>query len=88
NFLLQDLLLLSFVLKVFYSHCRLGVLGTEGRLCNRTSWGMDGCPLLCCGRGYQTMLQTVEKKCKCRFVWCCKVVCDMCRLQQEEHYCN
>ncbi|RXG54675.1 Protein Wnt-4 [Armadillidium vulgare] len=66
----------------------LGVLGTEGRLCNKTSWGMDGCRLLCCGRGYHTMLRTVQKKCNCRFIWCCKVECDLCEVQQEEHYCN
>ncbi|CAH1641771.1 unnamed protein product [Spodoptera littoralis] len=32
----------------------LGILGTRGRTCNRTSAGLDGCRLLCCGRGYQT----------------------------------
>lgn len=66
----------------------LGVLGTQGRLCNHTSYGMDGCRLLCCGRGYQTVVREVEEKCHCKFVWCCKVQCEMCRYQREEHYCN
>lgn len=67
---------------------RLGVLGTVGRLCNKTSWGMDGCKILCCGRGYQTMVKDVEEKCNCRFIWCCKVECERCRVRREEHYCN
>ncbi|XP_063238958.1 protein Wnt-3a-like [Bacillus rossius redtenbacheri] len=66
----------------------LGILGTRGRLCNRTSPGLDGCRLLCCGRGYQTRVRDVEEKCRCRFVWCCNVVCDMCRYKKEEHVCN
>ncbi|XP_042237837.1 protein Wnt-5b-like [Homarus americanus] len=66
----------------------LGVLGTEGRLCNKTSWGMDGCRILCCGRGYQTMVREVTEKCNCRFIWCCKVQCEKCQVSREEHYCN
>ncbi|KAF4522014.1 hypothetical protein B566_EDAN010863 [Ephemera danica] len=66
----------------------LGVLGTRGRLCNRTSLGLDGCRLLCCGRGYQTRVRDVEEKCKCRFVWCCRVECERCRHKREEHVCN
>ncbi|XP_053626263.1 protein Wnt-2b-like [Cherax quadricarinatus] len=66
----------------------LGVLGTEGRLCNKTSWGMDGCRILCCGRGYQTMVREVTEKCNCRFIWCCKVHCEKCQVSREEHYCN
>ncbi|KAJ1161276.1 hypothetical protein NDU88_001763 [Pleurodeles waltl] len=33
---------------------KLGVPGTHGRECNRTSEGPEGCSLLCCGRGYNT----------------------------------
>ncbi|XP_049762246.1 protein Wnt-1-like [Schistocerca cancellata] len=66
----------------------MGILGTRGRICNRTSMGLDGCRLLCCGRGYQTRVRDVEEKCNCRFVWCCNVVCEMCRYKKEEHICN
>ncbi|EEB10365.1 protein Wnt-4 precursor, putative [Pediculus humanus corporis] len=66
----------------------LGIFGTRGRLCNRTSLGLDGCRLLCCGRGYQTRLKDIEEKCHCKFVWCCNVVCEMCQYRKDEHICN
>ncbi|XP_055324287.1 protein Wnt-1-like [Sitodiplosis mosellana] len=66
----------------------LGILGTKGRLCNRTSPGIDGCKIMCCGRGHQTRIRFVEEKCKCRFVWCCDVKCEMCNHRREEHICN
>ncbi|GAB6023753.1 hypothetical protein CHUAL_008509 [Chamberlinius hualienensis] len=66
----------------------IGVLGTYGRVCNKTSYGMDGCKLLCCGRGYQTLLRSVTEKCDCKFVWCCRVECQKCNFQKEEPICN
>ncbi|GAB6022880.1 hypothetical protein CHUAL_006977 [Chamberlinius hualienensis] len=65
-----------------------GVLGTRGRSCNNTSYGMDGCKLLCCGRGYQTVIRKAVEKCNCKFVWCCKVMCENCTYMKEEHFCN
>ncbi|XP_077298091.1 protein Wnt-4-like [Arctopsyche grandis] len=66
----------------------MDILGTHGRLCNRTSAGSDGCRLLCCGRGYQTRVFDTDEKCQCRFVWCCNVVCETCHYKKEEHICN
>ncbi|XP_033222280.1 protein Wnt-1-like [Belonocnema kinseyi] len=66
----------------------LGIPGTRGRICNRTSLGLDGCRLLCCGRGYQTRVRDVIEKCNCKFVWCCDVKCELCRDTREEHVCN
>ncbi|XP_009864710.1 PREDICTED: protein Wnt-4-like, partial [Apaloderma vittatum] len=52
-----------------------GVFGTSGHQCNRTSPAMDGCELLCCGRG-------------CKFPWCCAVRCKQCRHLVEMHNCR
>ncbi|XP_050100838.1 protein Wnt-1-like [Anopheles aquasalis] len=66
----------------------LGIFSTRGRFCNRTSYGIEGCRLLCCGRGYQTRVRNVEEKCNCKFVWCCSVKCDTCSMRKDEHICN
>ncbi|XP_070559379.1 protein Wnt-7b-like isoform X2 [Ptychodera flava] len=65
-----------------------GSLGTVGRLCNRTSSGIDGCDLMCCGRGYNTHQYIKEWQCNCKFHWCCYVNCNMCREQTEEYTCK
>ena len=67
---------------------RHGSLGTHGRRCNKTSLGVNGCPLMCCGRGYQTMLRQVSESCHCRFQWCCVVECETCNRIEELHVCN
>lgn len=65
-----------------------GSLGTQGRLCNNTSLGTDGCDLMCCGRGFTTSESEMEELCNCRFFWCCKVKCQNCRLRKVVHRCN
>jgi len=35
-----------------------GILGTTGRVCNKTSDGPDRCSILCCGRGFNTKVRT------------------------------
>ncbi|XP_026315993.1 protein Wnt-5b-like isoform X1 [Hyposmocoma kahamanoa] len=66
----------------------LGSLGTTGRECNRTSAGMDGCSLMCCGRGYNTKRITVKERCNCKFHWCCRVECDTCMQTVEIYTCK
>ena len=66
----------------------VGSLGTQGRHCNRTSHGMDGCNLMCCGRGYNTQKMTVRERCDCKFHWCCYVECKMCTQTVEVHTCK
>ena len=66
----------------------IGSLGTRGRQCNKTSYGLDGCSLMCCGRGYYTTEREIKEDCNCKFLWCCRVECDKCSKKIEEHFCN
>uniref|UniRef100_A0A8C0BNS8 Protein Wnt n=1 Tax=Buteo japonicus TaxID=224669 RepID=A0A8C0BNS8_9AVES len=67
---------------------RRGVFGTSGRRCNRTSPAMDGCELLCCGRGFHSAREEVVERCSCKFRWCCSVKCKQCRHLVETHSCR
>ncbi|XP_065163036.1 protein Wnt-1 isoform X1 [Atheta coriaria] len=66
---------------------KLGIQGTHGRQCNDTSIGVDGCDLMCCGRGYRTQEVVVQERCNCTFHWCCEVKCDTCRIKKTIHTC-
>nr|CAD7260028.1 unnamed protein product [Timema shepardi] len=66
---------------------RLGIPGTHGRQCNDTSIGVDGCDLMCCGRGYRTQEVMVVERCSCTFHWCCEVKCKLCRTKKTIHTC-
>ena len=70
------------------ANAALGSLGTRGRECNKTSHGLDGCTLMCCGRGYNTMMKQVKEDCNCKFYWCCRVECEKCTQTIEINYCN
>lgn len=70
------------------SDTRIGVLGTQNRRCNSTSSGADSCSLLCCGRGYQEVVEEIEEDCNCKFVWCCQVKCDKCKRRITNDVCN
>ncbi|XP_065350335.1 protein Wnt-16-like [Cloeon dipterum] len=65
-----------------------GIPGTAGRVCNKTSTGPDSCGLLCCGRGYNTQVQTHIERCHCKFVWCCYVKCKTCETKVDLHTCK
>ncbi|XP_050307346.1 protein Wnt-6 [Anthonomus grandis grandis] len=56
----------------------LGSFGTQGRVCNETSPGEDGCGILCCGRKSQSFTKVVQKNCQCEFHFCCDVKCKVC----------
>ncbi|ELT95358.1 hypothetical protein CAPTEDRAFT_110406 [Capitella teleta] len=65
----------------------IGHTGTHGRPCNASSIGVEGCDLLCCGRGYRSELYTARERCNCIFHWCCKVTCDTCTKTKVRHIC-
>ncbi|MED6250646.1 Protein Wnt-7b, partial [Ataeniobius toweri] len=65
-----------------------GSVGTQGRLCNRTSLHTDGCDLMCCGRGYNTHQYTKVWQCNCKFQWCCFVKCNTCSERTEVFTCK
>nr|AAC80431.1 AmphiWnt4 [Branchiostoma floridae] len=67
---------------------KVGSMGTVGRVCNKTSKAIDGCELLCCGRGYNTHTREVVERCSCKFHWCCYVKCKTCRRTVEVHTCK
>lgn len=81
-------LLIIFFLSSSFHLRSVGALGTSERICNATSYGLDGCRFMCCGRGYRTIERVAEVKCNCKFVWCCQVKCQWCKSKVIEHRCN
>ncbi|KAL8164771.1 UNVERIFIED_CONTAM: Protein Wnt-3a [Gekko kuhli] len=65
-----------------------GSFGTRDRICNVTSHGIDGCDLLCCGRGHNTRTEKRKEKCHCIFHWCCYVSCQECTRVYDVHTCK
>ncbi|XP_065341058.1 protein Wnt-5a-like isoform X1 [Cloeon dipterum] len=84
----NDLLYLSESPNYCVKNLALGSMGTYGRPCNRTSHGLDGCNLLCCGRGYNTQKTTIRERCDCKFHWCCSVECRTCSRTLDIHTCK
>ncbi|KAJ8931694.1 hypothetical protein NQ314_015365 [Rhamnusium bicolor] len=65
----------------------LGSFGTQGRTCNDTSQGEEGCGILCCGRGFDTHYKEVQSSCNCTFIYCCEVKCKTCNINMRISTC-
>lgn len=70
-----------------YPDLSLGHAGTSGRTCNVSSIGVDGCDLMCCGRGYKSENREEVARCNCTFHWCCQVECKTCKTRKLVHEC-
>uniref|UniRef100_T1D117 Protein Wnt n=1 Tax=Dendrocoelum lacteum TaxID=27895 RepID=T1D117_9PLAT len=61
---------------------------TSGRECRLDRKGVERCELLCCNRSYRTYTREVHEKCHCKFIWCCKIQCQVCIRLEQVHVCN
>ena len=46
------------------------------------------CETFCCNGQYVEEVKTVSQSCNCRFIWCCRVVCDTCTYNVTEYRCT
>lgn len=73
--------------------CRIdpkkGIYGTRGRQCSiEDDSGMYHCSKLCCSGLWQSLTTESKKDCNCRYVWCCRIECDVCKTIETKHYCK
>ena len=68
--------------------CAVGSLGTAGRQCKKGALTTEGCDIMCCGRGFDTVSVQRVRKCECKFHWCCAVKCKDCFRQTDVHTCK
>ena len=59
-----------------------------GRRCRQKPNETGSCSTMCCGKGHHTKERSLIKNCNCRFIWCCKVICQKCRYKQKIHICK
>ena len=84
----KDLLYMENSPEFCEKNLKQGSLGTTGRTCIKGSSGPDGCDVLCCNRGFKTIVEKEQKKCKCRFKFCCDVSCQSCIKTRITHVCK
>ena len=58
--------------------------GTRDRQCDKDT----NCDSICCGRGYNIRSLLVTRRCDCRFMWCCEVICNECTTREEIQLCK
>lgn len=65
-----------------------GIPGTQGRVCQEDQESTSFCQSMCCDRGYKIITKTESVKCKCKFHYCCRVVCETCTKTIETAVCK
>lgn len=66
-----------------------GIYGTQGRQCSiEDDAGEYHCSRLCCSGDWQSLTTESKKDCNCRYVWCCRIECDVCTTIETRHYCK
>jgi len=46
------------------------------------------CGVMCCNRGYETIIMSVKERCNCKFHWCCYVECQTCEKDIKLNVCK
>lgn len=66
-----------------------GIYGTKGRQCSLDPGsGRYHCNKLCCSGFWQSLTTESKKDCNCRYVWCCRIECDVCKTIETNYYCK
>ena len=63
----------------------VGSPGMLGRTCQSDIGSTGKCRSLCnsCNLRHRTEEQSVQVKCRCQFVWCCTVKCELCNVKSS-----
>ena len=66
-----------------------GFPGMRGRKCSSDDQSVHKCNRMCtsCGLRFRNDVVTKTEKCKCNFVWCCHIRCQMCNKQVKVTTC-
>ena len=63
--------------------------GKGGKKSNKKEGDKEGsCDVMCCNRGYESIIMTVKERCNCKFHWCCYVECQTCEKDIKVNVCK
>ena len=63
--------------------------GSGGKKFDKQEVDEEGsCGIMCCNRGYDTIIMTVKERCNCKFHWCCYVECQTCEKDVKLNVCK
>lgn len=65
-----------------------GSVGVVGRECSPHPDAPNSCKKLCCDRGSEEFAEMQEKKCSCKFLFCCEIECEICTEKRTYFRCT